>query len=191
MALIKRISIFLLIIVFCFFSILQALIILAPFTNHPVKSDCILILGYALKDGYHPDEWLTERLEKGLELYKQGYAQLIIVSGGPGFKDHLSVAQAMKQWLIEHSVNEKDIIVEDKARNTLENFEFSKNLSQAYSIKSIIVVTNDFHIFRSMLIAKEYYEKCSAASAPSEFLLKRVFAYLREDAAVVKYLFSD
>lgn len=45
--------------------------------------DCILILGAGLKNG-QASPMLTDRLEKGIELYKQGKAPKLLMSGDHG-----------------------------------------------------------------------------------------------------------
>ena len=54
------------------------------------------------------------RLDKGLELYRQGFADTIIVFGGTRIKSaDKSMGQAMKERLLLAGVPEEDIVVHD------------------------------------------------------------------------------
>ncbi|MCX7921163.1 MAG: YdcF family protein [Clostridia bacterium] len=170
------------------FAALQVLIVFAPLYFNPIKSDAVLILGYALKNGVIPHEWLAARLEKGLDLYTKGYANYLIVSGGRGPTDMVAVAEAMRIWLIEHGVPNDRILVEDKSNTTFENIILSKNIMSGSGIKSVIIVTSDFHLYRAMLIAGDEYESFSGAAANSCGLFDKAAACMREGVAIVKYL---
>ena len=185
----KKITITLGILLIACFIFIQSLVIAAQFQYKPEKSDAILILGYALEDGLYPDEWLRLRLQKGLDLFNEGYGNYIIVSGGIGPTDQIPVAIAMKSWLLEREVPEDRILTEEKSNTTYENIVFSKEIMADKSIDSVVVVTNDFHIYRSMLIAKAHLPNCSGSPSYTNRFFKKLFSYIREDMAVVKYLF--
>ncbi len=151
------------------------------------KSDCILILGNSLEDGKNPSKWLLERLEAGLSLYNDGFAEKIIVSGGKGPTDKVPVSQSMKEWLLLNGVSDEHILTEEASKNTYENFKFSKAIAKEENIRSVIVVTNDFHIYRSMQIASNFFKNVSGKSVYSEFDFKKLLAYLKEPFSLIKY----
>lgn len=107
---------------------LQFAVFFYPHFAIPRKSDSIVILGYALKDGLTPDNWLELRLKKGMELYNRGYSKTIIVSGGQGKKDKIPVSISMKRWLITNGIPESDIITEESSHSTDENFKYTQIL---------------------------------------------------------------
>lgn len=171
------------------FVILQASIVTAPhFISNPGKSDAIIILGHALKDGYNPASWLESRLEKGLELYNAGYADYIIVSGGKGPTDNIPVSTAMKNWLVKQGIPSGIILEEDKAHSTYENIEYSKKLLAQIDAHSTIIVTSDFHLFRSVLIARNELANTSSCHSFSDNFPEKLLAYIREALAVIKYV---
>ena len=116
--------------------------------------DYILVLGAGL-DGEKPGKVLTSRLEKAIEYHKKNEDTYIIVSGGVGEGKNISEAQAMYNYLIEQNINKDKILKEDKATTTLENFIFSKEILEARDDedKKILIVTNEFHLYRAMIIA--------------------------------------
>lgn len=184
----KKIFIIISLIIFCPFLTLHTIVVSSPYFQEPVKSDAILILGFGLIDGEYPDEWLESRLSKGLELYNEGFGKYIIVSGGKGPKDNIPVAYAMKNWLVERDVPKEKILIEDKAVNTFENIILSKDILESKDLSSVVVVTSDFHIYRSLKISKNHFEDVSGVASHSDGFFKKTIYYLREDLAVLKYL---
>ena len=79
--------------------------------------------------------------------------------------------------------NENRIIIEDKSNTTKENLINSKKITR--DNKSIGIVTNNFHMYRALLIGKKY--KVNAVGIPSKSnsyylpnnLLREVFAYIK------------
>ena len=182
----KNIFTYIFIICILYYFYLQYQVVTNENSFKPEKSDAIIILGHALENGKTPGEWLIKRLQTGLELYEEGYAEYIVVTGGEGFFDRIPVAVAMKQWLVDSGVSELDIIVEDESKNTNENFKFTKNDNN--QIDSILVVTNDFHMYRSMMIASHYFSDVSGKSANIEFGFDKLIAYLKEPLSIIKVL---
>jgi len=137
---------------------------------HPKKSDVIIVLGCQV-DSMTPSLMLKNRLEKALELYNKGYAGYIIVSGGKGANEINFEAVVMKNWLIAHGVGSSKIYEENKSSNTYENLKFSKVISDKEGFKTAIIVSNDFHIFRSLMTARKLGISASGAPAPTVWYL--------------------
>lgn len=95
---------------------------------------------------------LAGRIEKGIELYHKNPDAILIMSGGQGNGEDIAEAEAMKQYAIEHGVDENRILVEDQSTDTRENLLNSLALMQE-GTGSIAIVTNAFHVFRALLIA--------------------------------------
>lgn len=156
----------------------------------PEKSQAIIILGHSLDKNSNPSPWLIERLQLGTKLYKEGYGSYIIVTGGEGPGDKIAVAYAMEEWLLDRGVPEEIILVESDAANTYENFKNSKVIADNMGIEEVVVVTNDFHMYRSMRIAAEFFEDAGGAGAAVASGPKKVLAYLKEPLSIVKYEFQ-
>lgn len=69
----------------------------------PSASDCAIVLGCGLY-GTAPSPFLMARLDEGARLYREGYANRIIVSGGKGPGEDITEADAMKDYLVERGV---------------------------------------------------------------------------------------
>lgn len=176
---------------FLLFCYLQIKVVLNRNTFEPEISDAIVILGHVIDDYYMPSYFLEERLKEGLYLYNNNYADTIIVSGGIGPTDDFPVALGMKKWLLNNGVPSESILMESESNNTYENFKYTKYLAEYNDISSIIVVTNDFHMYRSIYIANMHFEDISGSAAYSKFSFRKLLAYLKEPLSIIKYTVVD
>ena len=120
--------------------------------------DSIVVLGGYLVNGNQLTKALTKRLKLTIELYnKQKSKPKIIVSGGKIRQETITEAEAMEEYLIANNIPQKDIIKEDKSKNTLENFKYSKEKLKELKIhKNIAFVSNNFHILRAKIYSLRF-----------------------------------
>ena len=178
--------------VFCLLAALavEAPIITVGLFSKPEPGDVIIVLGAKLI-GSDPSTMLRLRLDEALKLYGQGYGPTIIVSGAQGHDESISEAAAMRKYLIQNGVPEKNILTEDQSFNTYQNLSNSKKIMRQHGLNKAIIVSNASHIRRSLLLARELELPASAAPAPmadNPYLL--VKQYIREGAAMLFLPFS-
>ncbi|XZH18421.1 YdcF family protein (plasmid) [Clostridium perfringens] len=83
--------------------------------------------------------FIKKRLDKAIVWYEKfNKKPIFIVSGSQGKDEIVSEAWAMKKYLINNGINEKNIIMEDKSTTTLENLKYSKDI-MIKKIKNIYV----------------------------------------------------
>jgi uncharacterized SAM-binding protein YcdF (DUF218 family) len=112
----------------------------------------------------------TERVEYGVKLFKEGWARKnrIILAGGPLVWKYTS-ASLMKEEAISLGVPKKDILLEDKSRNTEEDAIFTKEIFKKYGYKSCILVTSPYHSRRATKIFRKVMgDKVTVISAPTD-----------------------
>ena len=110
--------------------------------------DCILILGAGVNKG-KPSPMLEERLIKGIELYKEGISPKIIMSGDHGKKDYNEVG-VMKTYGIEEGIPSENIFMDHAGFSTYDSIYRAKEI---FGAKKIIIVTQEYHLYRSLYIA--------------------------------------
>ena len=138
------------------FIIIESLIIGANIRSDIKRPDYMIVLGAGLK-GEKLSLTLLKRMEKTVEFMKKNPDVKAVVSGGQGFDEIISEAEAMKRYLVKNGIDEKRIIKEDKSTSTMENFKFSKDKLKQITGKNIeeaVVVTNEFHMMRARMIAE-------------------------------------
>ena len=147
--------------------------------------DFIIIHGAGLLDGERVTPLLKRRIDKAVQAFQQSKNPHIrlIASGGQGSDEKISEAQAMYNYLVEHTdVPKEAIILEEKSTTTYENLLFSKEIGeQLIENPRFLFVTNDYHVFRTSMYARQIGMQgdglgCSTASyyIPSAFIREYV-----------------
>lgn len=128
------------------------------------------------------------RALQGYELYHQGYAKQLILSGGVTSSLDESEAQNMNRFLLKQGLD-AHALLEEKSTNTLENLENSKRLVPG--VGSVVVVSDAYHLPRAYLVAKAVGFSRVYWSAPSSNYYKPAelaWYYGREFVAVLAYI---
>ena len=112
--------------------------------------DCILVLGCYVHDDGDPSDMLRDRLRRGLELYELGAAPKLLMSGDHGRESYDEV-DAMKTFAVEAGVSSQDVFMDHAGFSTYESMCRAKEIFQA---KKIIVVTQEYHLYRALYIAE-------------------------------------
>ncbi len=147
-------------------------------------ADAIIILGAAINTPA-----LTNRTTKALELYEQGRADVMVLSGGKIADADISEAQFMEKVINKRAKQKANYILEENSHNTYENIQNSA--AKLEGKNSVIVVSDAFHLARAVLMAKRAGFDDVYWSAPSSGYYRRDelrFYYLREFVAMINYL---
>ena len=147
-------------------------------------ADYVIILGAQWKAS-GPSYVLQRRLDKAIEYLNANPETKVIVSGGQGYNEPVSEAEGMKGYLVDAGIDPERILMEDASTNTTENLIFSGELLNKAE-DSVVVVTNNFHMFRALAIArKQGYLHVEGLSAGT-YLITVPNNLLREAFGVVK-----
>lgn len=122
-----------------------------------IKFNYVVVLGAGLLDGERVTKLLAERIDKGIAVYRHSLKKgcRMIMSGGQGGDEKISEAQAMKNYAVSHGVPEKDILLEDRSINTMENLSNSKQIIDAQpGPHAAAVVTSQYHVLRADVYAR-------------------------------------
>ncbi len=180
----------LLISVICIAVILPTFLILyGKRDNVTYREDAVVVLGAGVR-GTTPSRTLKSRLEKAVKYHTKNPDAVILVSGGQGPQEDITEAEAMRIYLVEHGVDPDKIIKEEKSTSTYENFNFSKEILDRHFTNNynIAFITNDYHIFRSRLYAKQATFKNATHLHASTRLSYLLSGSLRECLTVIKYI---
>ncbi len=91
------------------------------------------------------------RAQKGIDLYKDGWARTLVFSGAAQDKSGPSNAEAMRRQAISEGVPSAHILVDEEAINTQQNAENTKSILTEQNFKSVILVTSGYHQRRASL----------------------------------------
>src|SRR3954454_14285604 len=117
-------------------------------------ADAIVVLGTAQFNGW-PGPVFQARLDHALELWQQGYAPLLVVTGGKMAGDEFTEAEAAVAYLTQAGVPPEAIVTENEARDTWESMQSVGALLEARGLYNVILVSDGFHLFRSKLMARD------------------------------------
>lgn len=109
---------------------------------------------YVIIYGCHIKELLDERLNYALKILNKHNFDKVILTGGIGVKGDFNEAEYMKNYLINNSIDESKIIIENKSRTTEENNLNIMNMLDLKSIErptSIVLITQEVHLSRIIL----------------------------------------
>jgi len=148
------------------------------------KADAIIILGAAINTPA-----LYNRSLEGLRLYKQGDADVLVLSGGQDYNGAMTEAAYMKKVIDANSEGLAPVLIEDQSHSTYDNIKNSKELIG--SGRSVIIVSDEFHLARGVIMAKREGFGPIYWSAPKPtYYSKKELAlyYLREMVAMIDYI---
>jgi len=151
------------------------------------NADVIIVLGNKVEMDGKPSERLKSRLDKALELYNSGYSFNIFVSGGLS-KEGYGEAEVMEEYLLERGVPKSKIRKDYLGFDTEQSGLNSKSYMDELGYKSVIVVSNYYHIPRSVMFFKKIGIKEVYNSHANYYEFRDVYSSFREVFAFYDYL---
>jgi len=119
-----------------------------------VKADAIVVLGNKVNSDGTPSARLKARLDKALELYRQGLSENIVVSGGTGIEG-FSEAKVMATYLASNGVSDNLIIQDSLGVTTGMTAINCKRIFKQQKWQSVIVVSQFYHLSRTKLAFRQ------------------------------------
>ena len=113
--------------------------------------DCILVLGCLVKDNGAPSDMLSDRLRRGVELYGMGASGKLLMSGDHGREGYDEVS-AMKRYALNAGVASADVFMDHAGFSTYESLYRARDV---FCAKKIIIVTQEYHLYRALYIAEK------------------------------------
>lgn len=113
--------------------------------------DCIIVLGCQVHDDGSLSDMLHDRLARGVELYNNGAAPKLLMSGDHGRTNYNEVA-AMKHYATENGVPSENVFMDHAGFSTYETVYRAKEIFKA---KKVLIVTQEYHLYRALYIARQ------------------------------------
>ena len=140
-------------------------------------ADAIVVLGCAGPAA------LARRLDRGIRLFQEGAAPLLLLSGGGA--GPVAEAEFMRRLALANGVRESALLVESASHNTLENARETAWLLRSKDLRSVVLVSDWFHLPRARLLFQFAGLKVVAVAAGSSPPLKcQVRAAIHEVVAL-------
>jgi len=167
------------------------------------KADAIVVLGAAINTPA-----LYNRTMEGLKLFNKGYAGELVLSGGVDYTGSISEAVYMENEIVDEVAKESSgnhpsltlplkgretelprMILDENSHSTYENLQNTK--TKIGADKSIIIVSDGFHLARAILVAERLGFKSILWDSPSPSYYRPAelaYYYMREVLAMIDYL---
>jgi len=127
-------------------------------------SDAIVVLGAAQYNG-RPSGVLRARLDHAVELYQDGVASLILVTGGMAEGDRVSEATVSHQYLVGRGVPDTAVVVRPDGRDSRESVASAAEYLADRGLRTVIMVSDPFHMAR--LAAEARRQQLVPATSPT------------------------
>jgi uncharacterized SAM-binding protein YcdF (DUF218 family) len=123
-------------------------------TRSEAPADAAIVLGAAVwSSGVSPV--FRERINHGIDLYRQRKVRKLIFTGGQGNRGEPTESAAARDYALQSGVPLQDILIEQKSHTTYENILYAKQLADAQGIKKVLIVSDPLHMKRAVLMAQD------------------------------------
>ncbi len=151
--------------------------------------DVAIVLGAGSFNG-HLSAVYRERINHGIWLLNNDYAEYLIFTGGYGVGSNRSDAAAAMDYAIRSGVPRERILLEEVSTVTEENLSEAKKIMEAHGFRSALVVSDPLHMKRAMLMAKDQGMEAYSSPTPTTMYrsVKTKLAFLaREEVFYIGY----
>lgn len=174
------------------FLFVESLVISASSRNDGATgADFVLIPGATVVED-RPSLVLRHRLDGAIPYIRAHPGATVIVSGARGEGEAFSEAEVMKKYLTDRGIAAKRIAEEDRATDTIENVAYAKRIMDGLkpgAEYTLMIVTNDFHMYRALLLARAQGLNARGISVPIHWSVAPI-CYCREYFSVMKLFIS-
>jgi uncharacterized SAM-binding protein YcdF (DUF218 family) len=149
-------------------------------------ADAIIVLGAQVHGDGRPSAALRGRVQRAVMLYHTGYAPRLILTGGVG-ESGIAEAAVMEAIAVAHGVPAVALVLEARATRTLESAQAVGTLVRDAGWRSVIVVSDPFHLWRSALLfrAEELAVQTAATDDWCFSVRSRRYYRARETAGLI------
>jgi uncharacterized SAM-binding protein YcdF (DUF218 family) len=156
-------------------------------------ADAIVVLGAAQYNGV-PSPIYRARLDHAIDLFEEGLAPALVVTGGKLPGDKTTEAEAGRRYAMSKGVPEDAILVEDHGRTTLESLRTVSRMLAERGLRSAVFVSDRTHMLRVLRIAHdeglEAYGSPTRTSPIDASASERLRATMHEVGALALYFLA-
>lgn len=156
-------------------------------TDYRRQADAAVVFGCRVYADGRLSAALEDRVRSGVELYREGLVQYLIMTGGPG-DGPIHETEAMRQYAIAAGVPAERIFTDQSGWNTDLSVTGTMPLCRKHRLKRLLAVSHDFHLPRIKLAYARAGRNVLTVPARQKYRLpQRPFLLARETAALWAY----
>lgn len=134
-------------------------------TDYSRRADAAIVFGAKAYANGRPSLPLADRVRHACALYNRGYVHKLIFSGGPG-DGQVHETESMKRLALSLGVDEKDIWLDKGGLSTEETVRNTTLLRDSLGIRSLVAVSQDYHLPRIKMAFQRYGINVYTSPAP-------------------------
>jgi len=175
------------------FSLVNLAFILNPSVTANPSADYVILLGGGVGAKQDLPEFVKTRCVVTAQYLKANPNAIVVVTGGK-LKNLPPEAPSLQKFLMEQGISQDRILLEDKAKDTIQNFIFScqllaqhQNVSNKQILQSeVLIITSNFHLRRAERLANRLGYTSITGVGTKIPAINALHIYVREICAYIK-----
>ena len=148
-----------------------------------LDKDCVIALGAQVLPDGTPCHQLYDRVVTASQIFLNGAGRKLLLSGDSRVPEEYDEISAMTEVAKEHNVSAENILSDPAGLNTYTSME---NMKNSFGFDSAVIVTQEYHIYRSVYIARKMGIDAYGVSSDPRPYATIVYNEAREVLARVK-----
>ena len=162
----------------------------------PAKADAIVVFAGGVGESGRAGGGAQERLKQAIDLYRGGYAPVLILSSGYVYSFH--EAESMRALAVDQGVPASAILLEERSTNTYQNVRYVGDILRDRHWRRILLVSSPYHMRRATMVWRKLAPEVTVIPSPppqSQFYdhpkagatLTQIRGILQEYVAILAY----
>lgn len=155
--------------------------------DQTTSADVAIVLGAAAYRT-RPSPVFAERINHAIELYRRGWIEKIIFTGGFGRGRNQADSQIAREYALQRGIPAAAIYIETTSTDTEENLIEAHKLMELHGWQTALLVSDPLHMYRAQQLADELgMQAFSSPTGTSRYrtVLSRGIFLLRESYSVL------
>lgn len=167
-----------------------AVIVIDGLNDRLGKADVALVLGNTVESDGKPSRRLQARLDRTVQLYKEGDFPLVIASGGVG-KEGYDEGVVMRDYLVAQGIPAGSVLVDSQGTTTWASARNTLQIVRERRLTSVLVVSQYFHLPRARLALRRFGVEAVYSAHAFFFEARDGYSSVREVFGYGQYLWQE
>ena len=143
---------------------------------HEDPSDVAIVLGAGTASGKISHVY-EQRILHAINLLNKGKVRKILFTGGYGEGQQISDSRAAQNYAMQKGVFKSQILLEEESTITYSNIKNARNIMQENSLLSALVVSDPYHMKRSMAMCEKVGIDALPSPTPTTMYRSRMIKF--------------